>query len=317
MKHLSILLCAAILTITTHAQQQLWSGKYDFEIMHPQKVGFSSDSKYFAVGSNNGYATIYTADSGLVYDNLHLNSSHVFCTLFQPGGTVLALGDKEGYIVFYDYAARKEIKTTFGHMGGVLAMAFSADGKYLLTGGNDKIITVWNPLTGERIKTINSAEHKIHALAITNDNRSVYAATTSLLKGLRQFDFNSGTQVHEYESANVQTLAVSADNNYLATANLNKLVPLFLLKTGALKTNLAGHTRYVNDICFSPSGKFLFSGGNDKEVMIFSLWDKVNTIEFFKTPDAIHTLAVAPNGKYLAVLDAGNTFYILNATEYQ
>ncbi len=43
--------------------------------------------------------------------------------------------------------------TLTGHTGPVHHAVFSADGQYVLSGGADRIIRLWNPSTGRCIKS--------------------------------------------------------------------------------------------------------------------------------------------------------------------
>ena len=80
----------------------------------------------------------------------------------------------------------------------------------------------------------------------------------------------------------------------------------------SLKT-LTGHFSYVESVCWSPDGKYLASGSNDKTVII---WDAKNG-EKLKTlyghSDGVNSVCWSPDGKYLASGSDDNTIIIRDA----
>src|SRR5437773_9534043 len=59
----------------------------------------------------------------------------------------------------------EQIRVLEGHKFSVEAEDFSADGKTLITGSRDGTIKVWNPQTGELLRTL--TEHTKTAAAVT------------------------------------------------------------------------------------------------------------------------------------------------------
>jgi mitogen-activated protein kinase organizer 1 len=45
------------------------------------------------------------------------------------------------------------VRTLKGHQGAVHVVKYNSNGQYCLSGGQDRIITLWNPNSGGKIKT--------------------------------------------------------------------------------------------------------------------------------------------------------------------
>ena len=314
---LATLLVVLSLSVTSYAQQPkvLWTGSWDVNFFTPQTVSFSTDSKYFVLGYEKGNVIVYEAGTGTIFRNYHLHHGYVFSTVFQPGGTIIASGDKDGFLVLYDYMAEKEIKTINAHDKAITAIAFSRDGKLLLTGSRDNSIKLWDPATGKLLNTIEDVKGNIKALRLTLDNKTIIAGTTALSKGLRLFDARNGVEIKTFDSPNLESLDLSPDGTYVATANLEKFVMLFDIKQYRLVHKLHGHDKNLTDVAWGPTGKVLYSSSNDKTVIA---WDVVNTKPFstiFESQKKISSIACSPDGKYLAVMDENHVFSILDISK--
>jgi WD40 repeat protein len=75
---------------------------------------------------------------------------------FSPDGRYLAWGGVrihkgepqpllESEVFIWDFTEGKKVSALAGHKGAVLALAFSPDGKWLVSGSSDKTVKVWDP----------------------------------------------------------------------------------------------------------------------------------------------------------------------------
>jgi WD40 repeat protein len=124
----------------------------------PESAVLSGDGKLVAVVSAAGGGTVrvYHADSGLLAVEPLDHSAPLSAVEFAPVGGVLATGTADGTVRFWDAAAGKPLGAGLRHPGGVIKVAFSPDGKSLLTlcvptserEGNARLWAVPTPLSG-------------------------------------------------------------------------------------------------------------------------------------------------------------------------
>ena len=100
---IKILIFICVLSFTTFAQtpSQLWTSDYDVNFFTPREASFSSDSKYFAIGTSKGEVKIFDNLKGRLMWNHNKHISDVLSVAFQPNGKLLASADKNGWIVFF------------------------------------------------------------------------------------------------------------------------------------------------------------------------------------------------------------------------
>jgi WD40 repeat protein len=139
---------------------------------------------------------------------------------------------------------------TGGHMALIRGLAFTADGRHLLSAGDDKVVRVWDWASGTTVRTLRGEigpgrEGTINALALSPDTR---------------LDADSGKG----------WLAVGGWFNQ----NEDKygLIRLYDLASGRLlRLLLSGHRSIVLDLAASPDGRRLISGSDDKTAIIWDL----------------------------------------------
>jgi WD40 repeat protein len=183
----------------------------------------------------------------------------------------------------------------------VRAVAFSPDGRYLLTVGDDPAARLWDVATGKEIR-------QFIPTGPLADVSSGYSATfipggslliTQTPDGLTFWDAASGQQTkHLHTKTSLNSLAVSSDGRYLATGDWDGEVRVVELGSG--REILRGkHDIIVNSVAFSPDAALLVSGSNDDTARV---WELAKNHQVQRLPHTSGVLAVAfsPDGKLIA-----------------
>ena len=141
-----------------------------------EAVAFHPNQKYLAVGGLDWLATS-GADGALCVWNLESREKSltleagVTALAFDPTGRYLAAGtfSQTGQsVVVWDFDKQEKVFDLPGHHDRINAVAFSPDGSWLVSGGDDSTVRVWNVLTG-RLAVARQFDAAVQSLAFSPD----------------------------------------------------------------------------------------------------------------------------------------------------
>ena len=101
-------------------------------------VSFSPDGATLAMASREGNIHLWDVESGQLLDSLKGHSNAVQAVAFSPDGRTLASGSSDQTVRLWNVETRRELmQLNSGSvvLGQLLTLAFSPNGKHLLTGG--------------------------------------------------------------------------------------------------------------------------------------------------------------------------------------
>jgi roadblock/LC7 domain-containing protein len=192
-------------------------------------------------------------------------------------------------------------RLTFGW--AVNGVAFSPDGRLLAIASNDKTARLWDPATGEQLRTLTAHGGNVLGVAFSPDGRLL--ATASDFDGAaRLWDPATGEQLRTLTGHTewVRGVAFSPDGRLLATASNDKTARLWDPATGEQLRTLTGHDGQIHGVAFSPDGRLLATAGGHRDNTA-RLWDPatgehLHTLTGHTGP--VNAVAFSPDGRLLA-----------------
>jgi RNA polymerase sigma factor (sigma-70 family) len=233
---------------------------------------FSPDGKLLAAYYPDARVDLWDVATGRHVRQIQGGKMRILSVAFQADGIVL-VGTEFGAVVLWDAAAGK-FRLAFGHASGIVALAFTPDGRTLITGAHvgDATIRRWDALTGREMGRWNGHKDYTYALALSPDGRQV--ASCGPDRTVRLWDVASGKELRQFESLRdyCNSPTFSPDGRLLAVAmgNVRLCDPATGRELGALGDPGAA----IQGIAFSPDGRTLLTYGKPPDV--FQLWDVIS-----------------------------------------
>jgi len=258
-------------------------------------VCFSQDGKLLATVGIEGRALVYYFDKdnketfGKLKFKVDLEDNSFQCVSISPDNKFIAVGTFDSHVYIYtivdDIVAEKVTphKDLKAHSKEVNSLCYSICGRYIISGGMDKILVIYDlegKVSGEGEESVSTMPQQVFT-----------------------------------EEESILSVAINPTNDFIATGNSSGKVTIYKLLPFSTKENhfadllmpLECHESDVNYVNFSYSGKYLASCGSDKSIHIYDA-DQKNVGESFgsllRKIDVgyclINSVAFDPIDEYLA-----------------
>ena len=207
------------------------------------------------------------------------------------------------------------------HQDAVTSVAFSPDGRRIVSGSTDNTLRLWDANTGKAIGApLQGHGGLVNSVAFSPDGRRIVSGSTD--NTLRLWDANIGKalgaplQGHE---GPVTSVAFSPDGRRIVSGSSDNTLRLWDVTTGeAINVSQQEHKGAVMSVAFSPDGRRIASGSFDKTLR---LWD-ATTGQPIGVPQQEHksyvmSVAFSPDGRRIVSGSWDNTLRLWDANPDQ
>lgn len=184
-----------------------------------------------------------------------------------------------------------------GHTDEVRALALSADGRGLASGGLDGTIRLWDASSETCIGVIEAHAGGVFGLALSGDGARLYSCGAD--GAIREWERSSATLLRTFGGGAVAVRALALDplGRFLVSGSDDGRVLRWALDAGGAREGDATHARPVRSVAVSPDGRQIVSGGQDGDLRCWDLDDLSCTRVWGGMRDAVSSVTFLPDSR--------------------
>jgi hypothetical protein len=225
--------------------------------------------------------TSYIASMNLAQSEYENNNVGHTLDMLEETKTSPYRGFEWGY---WNRLCHLELFTLKGHTNSVISVAYSPDGKRIVTGSADKTAKVWDAATGRELLTLKGHADAVYSVIFSPDGKRI--VTGSEDHTAKIWDAASGRELLTLKghSGFVNSVAYSPDGKRIVTGSQDNTAKVWDTTTFQELLTLNGHDNAVTSVAFSADGKRLVTGSMMDHTAILWFSDAADAALAFKQP---------------------------------
>lgn len=159
----------------------------------------------------------------------------------------------------------------YRHTSDLTDVAFSPDGRLLVTASNDTTAHLWDAITGQHLYQLTGHQDGIAAVAFSPDGQ--FVATGSGDMTVHLWNVKTGREVRRFigHTLGINDVIFSSDGQLLLTASNDLTACLWTVATGEqIRCFVGGHSDLIRSAALSPDGILVATSSQDTTVCLWT-----------------------------------------------
>lgn len=192
------------------------------------------------------------------------------------------------------------LHTLTGHQQPVSAIAFSPDGRQLVSSSFDKTIKLWDTNSGKCVQTLLGHRNRIWTVAFHPNGTQIASGGDDNHTKIWDLERERCIKTIVGYTNAILSVKLSPDGDYLASGNEDNTIRIWNVTRGKITQTLREHTNRVWSVNFSPDGRLLASASADYTVKLWD-WQVGNCLKTLRGHRSwVWRVVFSPDGRTLA-----------------
>ncbi|MBR4685041.1 MAG: PD40 domain-containing protein [Candidatus Methanomethylophilaceae archaeon] len=187
-----------------------------------------------------------------------------------------------------------------GHSHPINSVAFSPDGKRIVSASDDWTVKIWDSRTGSLLHSWEGHQKVVESVSFSPDGR--YVASASNDGAIMLWDVKTGERVRAFtgHTSGVTDVAFSPDGKRIVSGSYDESARVWDVNTGALLFTLKDGYEQIHSCSFSPDGKSIVTGESSGVVTFWDAHDGKRLRALTRHTESVNAVTFSPDGKLLA-----------------
>ncbi|MFC2125762.1 caspase family protein [Bacteroidota bacterium] len=258
------------------------------------ETDISRDGKYFLSAADKGPLIVWNMESGEKVIQLIEELDDYQAAIFSPDGSSVVSASEDDITIWDTRSVKIQAKMK-GHTKTINDVAWTPDGKHLISCGNDNTAIMWNPKNGNIVRRFEGilTHPPDNGMDLDPDSywESLPYQFLQLRKqfvmmpdgehiiipdnrtGLIMWNWKTGKKTGYFEAHQKPVVCydLSNDGNYMLTGGADNLIILWDVKTQDTIRTYKGHSSFIYDLKFSHEEDRIASAGYDGYAKVWDL----------------------------------------------
>ncbi len=271
-------------------------------------VAYSPDGGKVVCGTQGGNVYCWDVFTGQKFVSFNSYAGNIKTISYSPDGNWLLTAGSA--LNIWNANTGLKVRNFSGFSGWINSASFSSDGNKIVSGGYDKIVHIWDVVTGAESQTFTSSSTgAVNAVALSPDGSRVASAGENGIIYLWQT--KTGNLLYEFigHKNGVNDIIFTSDGNKLISCGSDGNIKIWQVKYGTEYMNLFEDNYPIRALSLSPNGRKLASASSE----VMRVWDLDSGKVVSKVTghrDEVRTVALSPDNRIIASGGNDNTIIL-------
>jgi WD40 repeat protein len=268
---------------------------------------FSPDGRYLTTASEDRTARLWDLQAAREPETIPTFNREVwgdFQTALSPDGEFALYGFDRALNAEGIWNLKSGERTylpleDLAHVVGFVAFAFSPDNRFLLGGGEDNSLLMWDAATGKKIHALPGHTGPIVNVNFSPNGKYLLSASEDMTA--RLWDAQTGNPLQQFtgHQGPVRAAASSPNGDLVLSGSEDNTARLWDANSGKQLFELSGHTAPILAVALSPDGKYALTGSDDQTARLWNVETGKPARQFIGHTDSVSQVAFSPDGSHV------------------